>query len=290
MNPFAGKFYVSQTWEQHLKNAGSALGGVDYAGTAGTKQREMPRGTPLLAPSDGVFEWAEPRSKSYPSWYNTGLGYAAAVLRPDGTRTIYGHCSARSVTPGSRVRAGQTIALSGGQAGSEGAGKSTGGHVHVHDVLADGRTRARPFSTITTTNGGGSAGFIPDTKEPTMQLVLRPGQGSDPARSFLLQRRALTSIAEGAELLDLETVQVTDGQLNQLCRIYGIPDGVWPAAMAAIRAGELATAAWSPESGLVRAYDGKVLASSGVAAPSAPVGSTPGGNFKIALSGSAVPA
>lgn len=123
-NPLA-KYPVTQTWAQHVANTGmpgSVLGGVDYA---------MPIGTPLPI-LDGEMEWVTPWSLRKPAWYNTGLGNAAAYRRPDGTRTVYAHNSTRI---GRQVYSGNS-------------GLSSGPHVHAHDVLADGRTRVPPFSTI----------------------------------------------------------------------------------------------------------------------------------------------
>jgi hypothetical protein len=120
-NPLA-EYTVTQTWAQHIRNAGPNLGGVDYA---------MPVGTPLPI-LQGTFEWVTPRTLRKPAWYNTGLGNAAAYRRADGTRTVFGHCSGHS----------------GREAFSGNTGHSSGPHVHAHDVLADGVTRARPFTTI----------------------------------------------------------------------------------------------------------------------------------------------
>lgn len=117
----------SQTWEGHeisTGKPGSVLGGVDYP---------LAPGTPLPV-LDGTLEWVPEGTPSsrWPSWYNAGLGNGAAYRRPDGSGTVYGHNSRRD----------------GRQVFSGNSGKVTGyGHVHVHDILPDGRTRARPFST-----------------------------------------------------------------------------------------------------------------------------------------------
>jgi murein DD-endopeptidase MepM/ murein hydrolase activator NlpD len=160
-DPFAGRYPVTQTWTQHLVNAGPTLGGVDYG-------RDV--GTPLPASSGGVFEWVTALTLFKPKWYNTGLGYAAAVRRPDGTRTIYGHCSGRMARAGSTVAAGQVLALSGGAKGTPGAGKSTGAHVHCHDVLPDGTTRARPFTTGGGASGSAGTGTTTPIPEPALEV------------------------------------------------------------------------------------------------------------------------
>lgn len=72
-----------------------------------------------------------------------GLGYSYVVLAHEGDiKTIYGHISAARVQEGDTVLRGQTIALSGGMPGTEGAGRlTTGPHLHfairVNDVLTD---------------------------------------------------------------------------------------------------------------------------------------------------------
>lgn len=137
---------VTQTWEQHLKNAGPTLGGVDHSMGVGTR-------LPVLS---GVPEYVTPSTSPRPRWYNTGLGYAGAYRRPDGTRTIYGHLSGR---------APDGAFLSGGAKGAPGSGVSSGPHCHTHDVLADGVTRARPGSTIASTGGAGGGGVTPIQEE-----------------------------------------------------------------------------------------------------------------------------
>lgn len=152
LNPFAGKYPVTQSWSEHLANAGPSLGGVDYA---------MRSGTPLPV-LDGTLEWVTRWTLRKPAWYNTGLGNAAAYRRADGTRTVYAHCS--------KLR-GDGVPLSGN------TGKSTNPHLHTHDVLADGRTRARPFSTIK--SAGGAGGATPRKKEPMLIYQIIDSYGTN---------------------------------------------------------------------------------------------------------------
>ncbi len=80
------------------------------------------QGTPLRAARDGTVLKVS----------MNGLGYSSVVLSHEGNvETIYGHISSALVQPGDVVRAGQSIALSGGQPGTPGAGLlTTGPHVH----------------------------------------------------------------------------------------------------------------------------------------------------------------
>lgn len=87
--------------------------GIDIAG---------PRGTPILAPGDGVV--------TYKGYYH-GYGQMITVDHGFGVSTLYGHCSAMYVAEGQRVKRGMIIAAVGN------TGSSTGPHLH-YEVHVDG--------------------------------------------------------------------------------------------------------------------------------------------------------
>jgi hypothetical protein len=120
MNPLTGRYPLTQSWEAHLRNAGPTLGGEDYA---------MPVGTRLPDLGGDVEYVAEGQRTTLP-WYNAGLGNAVCFRRADGSGTVMGHLSGID----------GRVPLSGN------SGRSTGPHVHVHDIDTDGYTRLRPFS------------------------------------------------------------------------------------------------------------------------------------------------
>ena len=79
------------------------------------------QGTPLRATISGTV---------YLTW-NDGFGaYVLDIVRPDGFVVRNGHLSRMDVAHGSWVNAGDHIGLTGGAAGTPGAGLSTGAHLH----------------------------------------------------------------------------------------------------------------------------------------------------------------
>ena len=88
-------------------------------------------GTPCLAILDGVVVKAENTS---------GGGGATIVIKHNigGGKFVWaGYCHMRAilVEPGSNVKRGQCVGLSGGKAGDWGAGRSTGAHLHFQIAL-----------------------------------------------------------------------------------------------------------------------------------------------------------
>lgn len=68
--------------------------------------------------------------------YNQGAGNYLTISHPNGVVTMYGHILSSLVNPGDQVYQGQIIAYVGGQPGTQGAGLSTGCHVHFSVIGA----------------------------------------------------------------------------------------------------------------------------------------------------------
>jgi len=83
-------------------------------------------GTPVLASAEGKVVYV---NSSDPWGY--GYGYYVKLDHGGGLTTLYGHCSAVSVTDGQEVKTGEVIAYSGS------TGYSTGPHLHF-EVAEDG--------------------------------------------------------------------------------------------------------------------------------------------------------
>jgi len=114
-------------------------------------------GTPVYATADGVVERAE-RSGGY--------GNLVELDHGRGIETRYGHLSKLLVTPGTHVKRGQLIALSGS------TGRSTGPHLH-YEVRIDGRA-VNPVPFLQT------ADYLMAVKNPAIRVVpTGPGAAAD---------------------------------------------------------------------------------------------------------------
>ena len=92
--------------------------GLDIASVAGT---------PILATNSGTV--------SYAGKY-TGYGNTIDLRHDDGRMSRYAHLMQFLVLPGQRVERGQVIAYMGGVPGMDGAGWSTGAHLHFEIITA----------------------------------------------------------------------------------------------------------------------------------------------------------
>lgn len=108
-SPFGRRYHpIEKVWKGH--------GGIDIA---------VPKGTSVIAAADGVVKIVAELS-----------GYGNVVYIDHGTfdgqkvETRYAHLSCFKVKPWQKVSAGQEIALSGGVPKEQGAGTSTGAHLH----------------------------------------------------------------------------------------------------------------------------------------------------------------
>jgi murein DD-endopeptidase MepM/ murein hydrolase activator NlpD len=76
----------------------------------------------------------------------TGFGYVVDIYHGHGVTTRYAHLSEFGVANGQSVAAGDVIGKSGGVEGSDGAGNSSGAHLHfevlVHDSQIDPESRS----------------------------------------------------------------------------------------------------------------------------------------------------
>ncbi len=108
----SGKFKEQRSGHQHA--------GIDYA---------VPVGTPIRAPAAGTIDVAGERQ---------GYGNAIYINFGSGTTARFGHLSKFNVKPGDRVEAGDVIGYSGGAPGTDGAGRSTGAHLH-YEVRRGGK-------------------------------------------------------------------------------------------------------------------------------------------------------
>lgn len=123
--PLQGRFAISQGYgltafarstkgKGFYKNfPGGIHPGIDFD-TMGIK-------IPVSATASGVVDFAAIKG---------GWGGFVEIMNEDGWNRHYAHLSKIFVKPGDKVEVGQTIGISGGIKGEEGAGSSTGAHLH----------------------------------------------------------------------------------------------------------------------------------------------------------------
>ena len=88
------------------------------------------RGTPVHAPAAGTVTLAGPHAE---------YGLSVTVDHGDGLRTIYGHLSKITVTPGERVARGAQLGLTGN------TGRSSGPHLHYEILVKDRPVNPRAY-------------------------------------------------------------------------------------------------------------------------------------------------
>ena len=130
---------ISDGWAEH-RSRGS-LGGIDYAVGVGTPIRATCDGRVQNIPNNGTG------GHTVTLWHTNGLG--------DGYRDQFMHLS-QFVAEGD-YKQGDVIGYSGGRAGSDGAGSSTGPHCHWHLINPSG-TRVNPLDFVggSSSSSGGS--------------------------------------------------------------------------------------------------------------------------------------
>jgi murein DD-endopeptidase MepM/ murein hydrolase activator NlpD len=87
-----------------------------------------PAGTPVKSSAPGYVAWVK---------LGNLYGNYLLIIHADGVATLYAHLSKILVSTDDFVARGETVALSGGQPGTPGAGLSTGPHLHF-EVRKDG--------------------------------------------------------------------------------------------------------------------------------------------------------
>lgn len=93
-----------------------------------------PMGTPVKSILAGVVEGVG-NTDSQRGCYSYGRWIL--IKHANGLSSLYAHLSSARVAAGDQVTTGQVIGLSGGQPGSDGAGYSTGPHLHLSIIASD---------------------------------------------------------------------------------------------------------------------------------------------------------
>lgn len=117
----AGPAPLWQAPMEHLRV--SAFFGIRHAPTGrqhGGMDFAAPRGTPIMAPADGIVITSTNNFRGEAKW-----GEVIVIEHAGGLRSLYAHMEQRQLREGARVMAGQQIGTSGA------SGKVTGPHLHL---------------------------------------------------------------------------------------------------------------------------------------------------------------
>ena len=136
---------ISDGWAAH--RARGSLGGIDYAVGVGTPIRATCDGRVQNIPNNGTG------GHTVTLWHTNGLG--------DGWRDQFMHLSG-FVAEGN-YKQGDVIGYSGGRAGSDGAGSSTGPHCHWHLINPSG-TRVNPLDYVGSSGGASSSDYAAEKR------------------------------------------------------------------------------------------------------------------------------
>lgn len=109
--------------------------GIDFA---------CPERTSVYAAKDGYIILAHRTTNS-----STGYGNHVIIDHMDGTKTLYAHLLNIFYEEKSEIHAGNAFASSGGKAGTAGAGRSTGPHLHFEYWDHGKKIDPEPYFTLT---------------------------------------------------------------------------------------------------------------------------------------------
>jgi murein DD-endopeptidase MepM/ murein hydrolase activator NlpD len=127
----------------------SSSGRLYASGTHNGVDFSTPVGSAVRTVRSGVIK-AQGNTDSQPGCYSYGRWIL--IEHDNGLSTIYGHLSATLVTTGQAITTGTIIGYSGGQPGADGAGYSTGPHLHLGLFVSAGVTVQRYSNSINCKN------------------------------------------------------------------------------------------------------------------------------------------
>lgn len=173
----------------------------------------VPQGTELRATASGIVRNNDAGQKD---------GAGVDIKTDDGWTVRHWHVSKFLLENGSRVNAGDMIALSGGAKGTWGAGFSTGAHLHWG--VKTGTAWVDPQGLNPKEFGSNNS---EQEEETEMKQIVFNG------RRYLISAGFISALPDGEGMdefypvRDLGTDYEAGHAMNRVCRAHGIPDHVW---------------------------------------------------------------